>query len=801
MFLPLAFRRRAWIQTLVLLLLAAPMVRAENSAPPPLFADVSSAAAWSVSATGAANSKDDAHYEELLLEARVNGLPPAVTLLALRDRQGRLWLPAENFSFWDMHPPAAALQYQGRDFRLLDGQAGLAYRLAPSRLTLDLEATPSWFTGNRVDSGMNERTKPPAVNPGGFFNYDLNIAHSDSDTYTAGLFEAGVFGNWGVGTSTLLARNGQAGQDGGLLRLDTTWTRDLPERRASLRLGDAIGGASAWGRPVRFGGVQWATNFGTQPGFISFPLPAIQGEAALPSTLELYVNGMRRMSSEVPTGPFSIPDLPAVTGQGQVQLVVRDLLGREQVITDSFYVSARLLQQGLHEFSYELGAERQSYGMESNDYGRAFATGTHRLGLSDRFTAEARVEALSGQYTAGLGGALLLGRFGVVHGSLAGSHSERGEGGLAMLGFEHSSRRLGFGFNLQLASAEFAQLGLLEDEPAPRRLGQAWISLPLWRAGSVSLSYVHRDERDRERFESLSASYQVSLGRVGHLGVFATRIQSEQDDTLIGLNFTRPLGTRTTSSANANLSDDGEQLLFGVQRSLPVGRGMGYRARAGMLDQERLDAGLSVQNDYGTWHVDVSHANSQTGIRASAAGGVAFLDGGLHFSRRMDDSFGVVRVGDFEGVRIYADNQHVATTDADGRALLPRLRAYEENPLRIEVGDLPLDARVAQVDQKAVPYFRSGLVVDFAVSRSRNAIFRLLRASGEPVPAGSIITAPNGERFPVGYEGEAFVTGVDTGTSLSARWNGTSCAFELVLPETDDPMPDLGTLTCRETQP
>jgi outer membrane usher protein len=168
----------------------------------------------------------------------------------------------------------------------------------------------------------------------------------------------------------------------------------------------------------------------------------------------------------------------------------------------------------------------------------------------------------------------------------------------------------------------------------------------------------------------------------------------------------------------------------------------------------------------------------------------------------MDQSFAIVEVGDFAGVRVYADNQHVATTDADGRALLPRLRAYEENPVRIEVGDLPIAARIEQVEQRAVPWYRSGLVVEFAVSRARSASFRLRRPGGEPVPAGSVIHTPGGEPFPVGYDGEAFVTGVEPGAPLSARWNGTRCDFELTWPPAvdagADPLPDLGTITCRE---
>jgi outer membrane usher protein len=747
-------------------------------------------------------------FEELLLETRLNDLPPAITLLALRDREGRLWIPAETFRGWAMHPPGAAIDHLGEDFRGLDGQPGLAYSVDPSRLTLAIEAGPQWFEGNRIDSGVNRRGARPRVDPGAFFNYDLDATHAEAETTRGGLFELGAFGGWGVAIATAVVRGGYAGPGDAardeVVRLDTTWTRDLPERRASLRIGDAIGGASAWGRPVRFGGIQFATNFATQPGFVSFPLPSLHGEAALPSTLDLYVNGMRRMTSEVPTGPFEIPDLPAVTGQGQVQLVVTDLLGRQQIITDRFYVSSRLLQAGLHEFAYELGAERDAYGYESFDYGRTFAAGTHRYGINDRFTAEGRVEILSGQYTAGAGGALLLGGYGVAHGAVAGSHAERGDGGQLTLGFEHASRRLGFGFSLQLASAAFTQLGLRDDDLAPRARGQAWLSLPFGRAGSASLSYVRRDERDPEQglFESFNVGYQRSLGRFLQLGVFASRIRGQQEDTIVGFNLTRAFGTRTTSSLNGNFSRDSDQLVMQIQRGLPFGPGFGYYARAGGLDQDRLDAGVSAQNDMGTWRLEASHAEGQTGLRATASGGLAWLGGGVHLSRRMDQSFAIVEVGDFAGVRVYADNQHVATTDADGRALLPRLRAYEENPVRIEVGDLPIAARIEQVEQRAVPWYRSGLVVEFAVSRARSASFRLRRPGGEPVPAGSVIYTPGGEPFPVGYEGEAFVTGVEPGAPLSARWNGTRCDFELTWPPAvdagADPLPDLGTITCRE---
>ena len=220
----------------------------------------------------------------------------------------------------------------------------------------------------------------------------MSANHAQGRTSTSGLLELGGFAGWGTVQTRLLARdlNGKATA----VRLDTTWTRDQPLKVASLRVGDAISGTSSWGGAVRFGGVQWSTNFSTQPGFIAFPLPGVSGEAALPSTVDLYVDSALRMSREVPSGPFSIQDLPVTTGQGDARLVVRDILGREQVITQPFYATPRLLKPGLQEYSYELGFVRRNFGTDSNNYGRPLVVGTHRSGITKHFTGELHGELL-----------------------------------------------------------------------------------------------------------------------------------------------------------------------------------------------------------------------------------------------------------------------------------------------------------------------------------------------------------------------------------------------------------------------
>src|SRR5262249_36839264 len=146
--------------------------------------------------------------------------------------------------------------------------------------------------------------------------------------------------------------------------------------------------AGAWGRSLRFSGVQYGTNFTLQPDLITYPLPAFPGTAIVPSTVDVLVNGARVGAQQVPPGPFTISNVPVVTGAGDVQFVVRDAFGQQQVITQPFYTSRQLLRPGLDEWSVNAGAERLNYGIESFDYGSGFASGYWRRGLTDQVTVE-----------------------------------------------------------------------------------------------------------------------------------------------------------------------------------------------------------------------------------------------------------------------------------------------------------------------------------------------------------------------------------------------------------------------------
>lgn len=758
-------------------------------------------------ATAASAARDT---EDLLLAVSVNGQAATDVTLVVRvaDPAGLL-VRGADLQRWRMLVPAAgAISRDGESFYRLDALNGLSYRVDETTQTLLIDAPAALFASTRVAGPRGVMTAPTPSPLGGFLNYDVFAASDPARSAINALAEVGVFNAWGVGVTDYLRQDLPEGTR--VLRLSTTWTQDRPDRMASLRFGDLINASGSWGRSVRFGGVQWATNFASQPGFITYPRPTMSGEAVLPSTIDLYVGDALRMRRQVPAGPFSIHDMPVMTGQGEARLVVTDMLGREQVIVAPYYASPRLLQHGLNAYSFEIGAIREDFGRASNHYGRALAVGTFRRGLTEQLTAEVHAELLEAQQTAGISGAFLW-PAGVFSASVAASRSDAvvstdstgaaagtgGSGGLFSLGFQGQYSRLGYGANVQIASADFAQVGLEEGAPAPRESTQAFVSFGTHRAGSFGLSYTRQDRRDADDVALLNASYSVTLSRFGFLSLSALRILGTATTSIVSLNFTRLLTDRDTGSITTTRDDERTQASIRVQRSLPQGDGIGYRLGTGLADSDRREAAIAYQNDYGTYGAEAGQLQGEMSYRGTASGGIALLGTDAFLSRRIDNSFAVVHVPGYADVNIYRDNQPIARTNAHGVALVSRLRPYEVNSVRIEQADLPLDAQIGALQLDAIPYLRSGVLVAFPVKRSRGAVFTLVLDDGAAVPAGAVAKiAGQPEEFPVGLRGEIYVVGLDAANRLEVSWRGHSCSIDVPFPESSDPLPDLGTFKC-----
>lgn len=741
-----------------------------------------------------------AREEELLLQVDVNAQGLADTALVLRGADGRMAVPADSLDRWRLRRPDVAPRFSnGAPYYPLDAIPGVTYVYDAAKQRLTITAPPRAFTDTRFANAAERYPAPTAPQLGGFLNYNLFGSHASGESQYAGQFEMGLFSPYGVLVAGLLAQDSAGAKSA--VRLDTTWTSDFPQRLTTLRIGDAVNVPGAWGRAVRFGGVQYSTNFATQPGYITFPAIAANGQAALPSTVDVFVNNALVAQRPVPPGPFSITNIPTVNGSGNVRLVVRDLFGREQVISQPFYASVSLLKAGLEDYSYEAGFERNNFGVESFDYGRAVASATYRRGITDELTGEVRGEAARDLAAAGIAANYLITDIGVVSVTAAASGGGAGTGALGGVGFQRQTGHFSVGAQAQWTSAEFREIGVTPESPLPLRQLSASLGYQFERFGSAGITYVAQDFRTKPNIHVLSLGYSIGLGPWAFLSLSAAKTFGTGGNIALGATVTVPLGDRTLAAASYNGTRSSTQgntsdTSFTLQRSVPAGEGYGYRIIA-HTDGE-IQASGTWQNNIGTYTADVSRFQGANAARLSVAGGIGYVGGHAFLSRQITDSFGVVRVADYPDVGVLQDNQPVGRTNADGYAVLPQLRAYDVNRVSIDEHDLPLDAQVDKLKMEAVPYYRSGLLLDFPVRRSHGATLRIRLDDGAPIPSGAIVQVTGrDEDFPVGLDGEAYVTGLEENNRLRATWKGKSCEFDAAFPRSPDPLPSLGTFVCQ----
>ena len=739
-------------------------------------------------------------FAETIVELHVNDQAEAVSLVVRRDVDGTLLIRAEDLQALRLRKPArGGMQVNGERYYRLGPEIGAVVAFDQASMTARVTLPAKAFLSTQRATATADAPRATRTGLGAFLNYDVSAEQSSGSRQGGGFFELGLFGNQGIVANTMVARHEVA--DRGVARLDTTWSRDFPALLATLRVGDAISTPGPWGRAVRFGGIQFGTNFSTQPMLVTTPLLAAEGEAVVPSTVDVFVNGRPIASEQVPPGPFSIDRLPVLTGAGQLQVVVTDALGRQQVLTQPYYSGSSLLRQDLAEYSVELGSVREDYGSRSFGYGDMIGVASYRRGVTDTLTAGARAEAqANGTYAIGADAAWQAGYAGIVTAQLAAGGDSSGIGFLTGFGIERSGQTFSAFAQMQYASRSFVQSGMAELPFTPRQRTFAGLGLNLGHFGNAQLAYGLQSYYDADTAETIGVNYSVALGGLGYLGLYASRTLSNGGETNLLLTWSMALGNRRTLSSSVQQSSVAPALGGGLeadvtlQRDLPAGSGLGYRMSLSSAD--RQDTYLAYQGRAGMAAVEHARRNGQSGLRVGATGALAFTGAGVMPSRQLDQSFAVVQVADYEGLTVFVDNQPVGRTDAQGRVLVEALRPYENNLISLDPTQVPMDGSLAQSEMAVTPAYRSGALVRFPVERALAATIRAVQADGTPVPAGA--TAHVGEaRFPVALDGLLYVEGLRETTQVRIDWNGGQCTLEARRPTGGEPIPDLGDLRCR----
>ncbi|WP_201509415.1 fimbria/pilus outer membrane usher protein [Psychrobacter alimentarius] len=760
-------------------------------------------------------SSDDEAGLDLYLEVTLNGASVGLTHFYYRD--DKLWASTQILQKLGFIIPSNAT-----DIIALDSLPNLKIDYDARQQTLKLVAPLAMLNLDTTVRSTRTNKRPQATaSPGMLLNYNVYGTQTENSAKSLSAYtEIRAFNKHGVLSSTALTTaNHAAGSSDNnwnnrSVRLDTNWSQSFPDKLITVRAGDILTGALSWTRSTRLGGLQIGTNFDLQPYRSTTPLPLFFGEATLPSAVELYVNGLKQYSGDVPAGPFELNTAPSFSGAGTAQLVVTDALGQSTTLNFSLYDAHRLLQPGLADWSVELGVVRENYGTHSFDYGDELAaSGTWRYGVNNRFTAETHAEVTSGLSNAGVGGTWLLGRSGgILFVSLAGSDN-RGKSGLQYsTNYSWNNNRFNIGIGATGTNGNYRDVGTQYGSAPARRSEQVSAGYSTQSLGRFGVSYNQIAQAERETTQFASAYWSKSFGRRLSLNANYNHDINDSNNNSAFLSASLSLDRNISFNNSVQYTDDSTVFATDVSRPAPSASGFGWRAQAQhrLEDSEGRDdstgalAELSYLGRYGRIQAGISSNDNNRASYASATGALVKMGGGLFASRQINNGFAVISTGGIADVPVLLQNSPIGTTNSRGLLLVSPLNAYQDNKIGIDPLALPADLRIDQVSIDATPTDRAGIFVAFGITPVRAASVLLTDSSNQPLPLGSQVRLMTNTEVPstvIGFDGEVYLDTLDEHNVLEVTMpSGETCTVSFEYFKEGDEIPLIGPLICQKGQ-
>ncbi|WP_311222301.1 MULTISPECIES: fimbria/pilus outer membrane usher protein [unclassified Acidovorax] len=643
---------------------------------------------------------------------------------------------------------------------------GVSARYDGPNQRLAVQVPPAWLPAQSLQPEEREPLQLSAGS-GWLLNYDVYAQRSQgrpsTTTSTAVWSEQRYFGPLGIASHSGLYRRTDGGGQSGYLRYDTRWTRTDPVTATEVTVGDMVTGALPWSTSVRLGGVQWSRNFATRPDLVTYPLPEFAGQAAVPSAVDVFVNGFRSTSQNVAPGPFTLGGLPTVSGSGVASIVTTDALGRRVSTDVPFYVSSQLLRPGWTDYSLSLGALRRDFGMRNLAYGQTLGSGVYRRGMSDRWTLEGQAQAGRDLAVLGVGTMNRLGQWGVASASATrGQVRGQGQGWQYSLGYQYDSSLGGISAQQLSRTAGYgdASTAARDGFRLQRRARQINTHLNT-SVGTFNLGWVDLRGAMNDRNRLAYASYSTSVQRNMFVSVTAGRTL-ETGDTQLRLQLTYLVGADSSAQVSMARAGGRNQAQASYQQSIPTDGGWGWNASQSITSerqsrysqaavQHRSRKLLAQAGVFGT-----PGAPSQW---AGVAGSLGLMDGYGFAANRITDSFALVSTEGVPNVEVMYDHQPVGRTDDRGYLLVTDVTSYYNGRYALNTLEMPAEMHAPAMEKQVAVPRGMGAFVSLPVLKMRTATITLLDTQGRPLPPGSAVLHEQGQvPSVVGWDGVVYLT-------------------------------------------
>ncbi|QDF65352.1 fimbrial assembly protein [Shewanella sp. SNU WT4] len=603
------------------------------------------------------------------------------------------------------------------------------------------------------------------------------------------------------------------------LRGEWTAFYDAPRLPLRVSLGDVTSATSGFLSSLSLGGIALFSDYANlQPDRVIGPNNQQMLILQESAEIDITVNGQVIYSGRQDAGRFNLANLPLNNGANDIIVYVRYLSGRTETLTFSQFYNSTLLQEGIVNYAFSLGAP-SIYGDEGIEYLSTWAAnGFIEYGFTSWLTLG--LNATAAEFGEGLGATAT---FGTDYGNLSSRAAlSNGDELGSIYAFNFESTIVGAAVNqspnlrLGLEFADGFNNSPWDDTALPQTYQRAlvnyiWTINDAWDA-SISASYYRALLADKQ----LNGTAQVNW-RSGNMNVGAGITYNNNDnfsnaDTQYFLTFDWYLSLADKGlslGTSYNTIDNRSRLDVSRINNDRVGD-MGMRAQLEYEDQrDRELAQVSYTGNRARWEAEVQRSQSNNGnsdasysasIRGNTAIGIA--GGHVGWGRAQLGPFLVAKLHPTLAeselqIEVNQSGQYTAAASGSIPALLPLDIAYTANVIDINVPNAPLGYDWGESRLDISPGAATGHVVEVGSDSSYTAMGTLVNNNGEPLGylQGDLIANGQALAFFTNKTGRFYIAGVSPGV-YDMRLHTALCqSMSVTIAPGDSNLIDMGTLS------
>lgn len=526
---------------------------------------------------------------------------------------------------------------------------------------------------------------------------------------------------------------------------------------------------------------------------------------ASPSTVEVIVNGAPYQTLDLQPGTYSLDDLPIQMGSNDVQLVVRDASGREQVTRFDYFFDPIELEAGEEEYTIAVGMVATDVGFQPEYSGDPVFIGSYRKALSDililgggvQISKDIQVVGFESQFVP----QVVPGSFDLQAAVSTGDGTGFAVRGGYRVTFGSNPHQKRFSATFDYQSENFRTIGDLSTFRLERLSINATYSQALsirttivaganyfTRSGGFDQSTVFVDVNHRLR-DNIRASVGVEYG-TGPFSGSSFGVRAGISVLFGGRHRADASYESRREVARLSLSRGTENHVGSLGYSANVQNSSGSASADGVVDYigNRFEARASLASS-GT---SLGGIGSDQTARLQIGTSIAFADGAFGIGRPIQDSFMLARphrtlnseviVG-----RSLREGTYEASSGTFGAAVVNRLTSYNAQDVQYDTDSLEAGYDIGSGVVRVEPPYRSGYGLVVGTDRFVSAV-GFLKIDGAPAALlAGLITSQDEDGFePVPFftnsAGRFGIIGLAPGRTYTVRLNDSGRTFTINVP-------------------